>query len=107
MLDTYTVVAEPTRRRILDLLLKSDSSVTELARNLEISQPLLSKHLRTLRDSGLVQVRVDAQRRIYSLDPRPLEELDDWLDAYRAKWNKHVDALARHLEERKKPQEEW
>ncbi|GMA64384.1 metalloregulator ArsR/SmtB family transcription factor [Alicyclobacillus fastidiosus] len=105
MLDTYTVVAEPSRRRILDRLLQSDSSVTELANALGLSQPLVSKHLRALRESGLVQVQVDAQRRVYSLDAGPLAEIDEWLSAYRAKWNQHVDALEAHLDERKNARE--
>jgi DNA-binding transcriptional ArsR family regulator len=101
VLDTYAVVAEPSRRRILDRLLRSDCSVTELVQDLGLSQPLVSKHLRTLRESGLVRVQVDAQRRIYSLDARPLAEIDEWLSAYRMKWNQHVDALAEHLDQRK------
>ncbi|UOF90614.1 metalloregulator ArsR/SmtB family transcription factor [Fodinisporobacter ferrooxydans] len=106
MLDTYAVIAEPSRRRILDRLLQSDSSVTELAKDLGLSQPLISKHLRTLRESGLVQVQVQSQRRIYSLDARPLAEIDEWLSAYRLTWNRHVDALEQHLEQRKILREE-
>jgi DNA-binding transcriptional ArsR family regulator len=101
MLDTYAVVAEPSRRRILDRLLQSESSVTDLAKDLGLSQPLISKHLRTLRESGLVRVQVEAQRRIYSLDARPLAEIDEWLSAYRMTWNQHVDALVEHLDQRK------
>ncbi|MCL6599652.1 MAG: metalloregulator ArsR/SmtB family transcription factor [Alicyclobacillus macrosporangiidus] len=104
-MDTYAVIAEPSRRRILDRLLQSDSSVSELARDLGLSQPLISKHLRTLRESGLVQVRVEAQRRIYSLNAAPLAEIDEWLSAYRMRWNQHVDALAEHLEQRKRLRE--
>ncbi|WP_248929600.1 ArsR/SmtB family transcription factor [Paenibacillus hamazuiensis] len=106
MLDTYAVIAEPSRRRILDRLLKSDSSVTELVSDLGMSQPLISKHLRTLRASGLVRVKVEAQRRIYSLDAGPLAEIDEWLSAYRMTWNRHVDKLAEHLDRRKKLREE-
>ena len=105
MLDTYAVIAEPSRRRILDRLLCSPSNVTELSKELELSQPLVSKHLRTLRDSGLVQVRTEAQRRIYSLNAAPLAEVDEWLTAYRAMWNRHVDALAEHLDRRKREKE--
>jgi DNA-binding transcriptional ArsR family regulator len=76
MLDTYSVVADPSRRRILDRLLESDANVTELVNDLGFSQPLVSKHLRILRESGLVRFKVDAQRRIYSPDSRPLEEID-------------------------------
>ncbi len=101
MLDTYTVVAEPSRRRILDRLLQSDSSVTDLVNDLGLSQPLVSKHLRILRESGLVQVQVEAQRRIYTLDGRPLEEIDTWLSAYRKTWNHHVDRLGEYLDRKK------
>jgi len=105
VLDTYAVIAEPSRRRIMDRLLHGDASVTELARALDMSQPLVSKHLKTLRDSGLVRVKVDAQRRIYSLDSGPLAEVDEWLSAYRAKWNRHVDALDEYLNRQKKARE--
>jgi len=97
MLDTYAVIAESSRRRILDQLLQSDSSVTELVEKLGMSQPLVSKHLRTLRESDLVHVRVEAQRRIYSLNAEPLAAIDDWLSAYRKEWNRHVDALDEYL----------
>lgn len=106
MLDIYAVIAEPSRRRILDRLLKSDSSVTELTKDLGLSQPLISKHLRTLRESGLVRVQVKAQRRIYTLDARPLAEIDEWLSAYRKTWNRHVDALVEYLDQRKVSREE-
>ncbi len=105
LLDTYAVIAEPSRRRILDRLLRSPSNVTELSKDLGLSQPLVSKHLRTLRDSGLVQVQTEAQRRIYSLNAKPLAEVDEWLAAYRAMWNRHVDALAEHLDRRKRAKE--
>ena len=98
MVDLFAVVAEPSRRRILDRLLTSESSVTELVDVLGLAQPALSKHLRVLRDSGLVTTRVEAQRRIYALDGRPLAQIDDWLRAYRRTWNRHVDALAEHLD---------
>lgn len=101
MLDTYAVVAEPTRRRILDRLLQSDSSVTELVNDLGLSQPLISKHLRALRECGLVQVQTRAQHRIYCLNAEPLAEIDKWLNAYRKMWNKHVDALIEHLDQKK------
>lgn len=98
MLDVYTVVAEPSRRRILDRLLQSDASVTELVNDLGYSQPLVSKHLRILRESGFVYFKVEAQRRIYSLDSRPLAEIDAWLSAYRKTWNEHVDKLSEYLD---------
>jgi DNA-binding transcriptional ArsR family regulator len=95
----FDVVAEPTRRRILDRLLVGDASVGELVDDTGLSQPAVSKHLRVLREHGLVTVVVDAQRRIYALDSRPLTEIDDWLQAYRATWNRHVDALVEHLDQ--------
>jgi DNA-binding transcriptional ArsR family regulator len=101
VLDTYAVIAEPSRRRILDRLLRSDSTVNELVKDLGLSQPLISKHLRTLRDNGLVRVQIEAQRRIYSLDTSPLTEIDEWLSAYRRTWNQNVDALVEHLDQRK------
>lgn len=101
MLDTYTVIAEPSRRKILDRLLQSDASVTELVNDLGYSQPLVSKHLRILRESGLVRYEVDAQRRIYSLDSRPLAEIDAWLSAYRKTWEHHVDKLSEYLDRKK------
>lgn len=102
MLDTYTAVAEPSRRKILDRLLQSDASVTELVNDLGFSQPLVSKHLRILRECGLVRYRVDAQRRIYSLDSRPLVEIDNWLSAYRKTWNHHVDKMSEYLDRKKR-----
>lgn len=101
MLDMYAVIAEPSRRRIMDRLLRSDSSVSQLVDELGMSQPLVSKHLRTLRDSGLVRVKVVAQRRIYSLEAGPLAEVDEWLSDYRAKWNRHIDALDEYLKQKK------
>jgi DNA-binding transcriptional ArsR family regulator len=101
MLDPYTIVAEPSRRKILDRLLQSDASVTELANDLGYSQPLVSKHLRILRESGFVHFKVEAQRRIYTLDSRPLAEIDAWLSAYRKTWEHHVDKLSDYLDRKK------
>jgi DNA-binding transcriptional ArsR family regulator len=98
MATTFDVLAEPTRRRILDLLLEQPRSVGELVERLGLSQPGTSKHLRVLRDAGLVQVRVDAQRRWYELRPEPLAEVDAWLRPYRQLWAKSLDALERHLD---------
>jgi DNA-binding transcriptional ArsR family regulator len=95
----FAVLAEPTRRRILDQLRGSDRSVNELVTALAMSQPAISKHLKVLRDAGLVSRRTVAQQRIYRLDPRPLRELDDWLTPYRLLWTRHLDALERHLDE--------
>ena len=94
----FDVVAEPSRRRILDRLLRADASVGELVDDTGLSQPAVSKHLRILREHGLVTVVVDAQRRIYALNSRPLLEIDEWLQAYRKTWNRHVDALVDHLD---------
>lgn len=98
MASTFEVLAEPTRRQILDLLRESERSVGELVERLTISQPGVSKHLRVLRDAGLVQVHGEAQRRIYTIDPAPLAELDAWLVPYRVLWNDRLDALDHHLD---------
>ena len=99
MATTFEILAEPTRRRILDLLRERERSVGELVAALGTSQPGVSKHLRTLREAGLVVVRREAQRRWYGLDPAPLAEIDAWLAPYRALWESHLDALERHLDE--------
>jgi len=95
----FDVLAEPARRRILDLLLDSERSVGELVSELEMSQPAVSKHLRVLRTAQLVSVRVDAQRRLYRIRPAPLREIDDWLAPYRSLWRSSLDALERHLDQ--------
>ena len=96
---TFDVLAEPTRRRILDLLLDRERPVGELVKKLKLSQPGVSKHLRVLREVGLVSVRNDAQRRIYEIRPEPLEEIAEWLEPYRRLWADRLDALERHLDE--------
>lgn len=96
---TFDVLAEPKRRRILDLLRKGESPVGELVQALGMSQPAVSKHLRVLRHAGLVTVTADAQRRLYRLDPAPLKSLDEWLAPYRALWSSSLDALERRLDE--------
>jgi len=98
MATAFAVLAEPTRRQILDLLLERARPVGELVDVLGVSQPGVSKHLRVLRDSGLVRARADAQRRIYEIDPAPLAELDAWLEPYRRLWAGRLDALERHLD---------
>ena len=100
MATTFEVVAEPTRRRILDLLRERPRPVGELVEVLGLSQPGVSKHLRVLREGGLVGVRQDAQRRWYELRPEPLAEVDAWLAPYRRLWADRLDALERHLAER-------
>jgi DNA-binding transcriptional ArsR family regulator len=96
--SSFEVLAEPTRRRILDLLLVRPRLVGELTEALGLSQPGTSKHLRVLREAGLVRVRAEAQRRWYELRPEPLVELDAWLAPYRRLWEHHLDALERHLD---------
>lgn len=99
MQSTFEVVAEPTRRRILDLLRAGERPVGDLVAELAMSQPAVSRHLRVLRDAGLVATRIDAQRRVYRLDARPLAAMDEWLEPYRRLWAGRLDSLARHLDE--------
>jgi DNA-binding transcriptional ArsR family regulator len=91
------VIAEPTRRRILDAVRDGERSVGELVEQVGMHQPGVSRHLKVLRDAGLVEVRRDAQRRLYRLRPEPLMELDAWLEPYRAEWTARLDSLERHL----------
>jgi DNA-binding transcriptional ArsR family regulator len=95
--ETFEVLAEPNRRRILDLLLV-ERPVGDLVEGTGLSQPAVSKHLRVLRDAGLVEVRPVAQRRLYRVRPEPLMALDEWLAPYRALWSGRLDALAAHLD---------
>ena len=99
MTDPFTVVAEPTRRRILAELRSSDFSVGELVERLALPQPTVSKHLKVLRDNGFVVSRGDAQRRIYRLDGRPFAELETWLSPYRQLWENNLDRLEALLDE--------
>ena len=92
------MIAEPTRRRILDLLVDGERPVGDLVAELALSQPAVSRHLRVLRNAGLVRARTDAQRRLYRIDPEPLAALDDWLRPYRRLWAASLDSLARHLD---------
>ena len=96
---SFAVLAEPTRRDILDLLRDGERPVGDLVDRLRMSQPAVSKHLRVLRDAGLVDVRADAQRRLYRLRPEPLAEIDEWLAPYRRLWSRSLDKLETHLEE--------
>jgi DNA-binding transcriptional ArsR family regulator len=96
--SSFAILAEPNRRAILSLLLSSERSVGEIERELRLSQPSVSKHLRVLREAGFVEPRIEAQRRLYRLRPEPLMELDEWLVPFRRFWSKHVDALERHLD---------
>jgi DNA-binding transcriptional ArsR family regulator len=97
--DLIAVLAEPSRRRILDVLKEGERAVGELVEELGMSQPAVSKQLRILRDAGLVTVTVDAQRRLYRIRAEPLAALDAWLAPYRKLWNASLDRLERHLEE--------
>jgi DNA-binding transcriptional ArsR family regulator len=97
--STFDVLAEPTRRHILDLLRETERPVNELVTKLHISQPGVSKHLRVLREAGLVEVRIEAQRRYYRVRPEPLAEIDEWLRPYRRLGAHRLDALERHLDE--------
>ena len=98
MESVFEIIAEPNRRAILSLLVSSEQTVGDIERQLEMSQPAVSKHLRVLREAGFVEATVDAQRRVYRLKPEPLQEVDDWLEQFRRFWSAHVDALERHLD---------
>src|SRR5436190_9622193 len=98
MESVFAIIAEPNRRAILSLLASSQQSVGAIERRLRMPQPAVSKHLRVLREAGFVESTVDAQRRLYRLKPKPLQEVDDWLDQFRQFWSERVDALERHLD---------
>jgi len=98
MSAAFMVLAEPHRRRILDLLLEDERPVGDLVADLALSQPAVSKHLRVLREAGLVEVRADAQRRLYRVRLEPLRAIDDWLAPYRRLWASRLDALEAHLD---------
>lgn len=95
----WSVLVEPHRREVLSLLLERPRPVGEIVDRLGLSQPATSKHLRVLREAGLVRVRQEAQQRIYELDPAPLAELEDWLAPYRRFWEGRLDGLSRYLDE--------
>jgi DNA-binding transcriptional ArsR family regulator len=95
----FTALADPVRRRVVEVLRRGECSAGEIERALKVSQPATSKHLRVLREAGLVQVRRDAQRRLYRIDPRPLAAFDAWLTPYRQFWAGKLDALERHLDQ--------
>ncbi len=102
MESAFAVIAEPHRRAILSMLSSSEHSVGELMHRLRLPQPSVSKHLKILREAGLVESRVEAQRRVYRLNPKPLQEVDAWLAQFRRLWSKHVDALEQHLQRMEK-----
>ncbi len=96
--SVFEIIAEPSRRAILSLLVTSQQSVGEIERQLRMPQTTVSKHLRVLREAGFVESTVDAQRRLYRLKPEPLREVDAWLAPFRRFWSAHIDALERHLD---------
>lgn len=98
MQPVFEVIAEPNRRAILSLLASSEQSVGQIETRLKLPQPTVSKHLRVLRNAGLVEAQVAAQRRVYRIKPEPLKEIDTWLEHFRQFWSVHVDALERHLD---------
>ena len=98
-MDALAALAEPTRRRIVDVLRMRECTVSELVAAVGMSQPAVSKHLRVLREAGLVTAQTRAQQRVYRLEPGPFRELDAWLAPYRRFWDDRLDALERHLDE--------
>ena len=102
----FTVLAEPTRRRILDELVGTEASVGTLVDALALPQPTVSKHLRVLRDAGFVACRTQAQQRIYRVEPEPFRTVAAWLEPYRRLWDRHLDALERHLDTTPSPEEQ-
>jgi DNA-binding transcriptional ArsR family regulator len=101
-MKAFEVLAEPTRRQIVELLAEGEQSAGEIASHFSTSRPGISRHLRVLREHGLVRAREDAQRRIYSLDPAPLEELHEWVEHYRGFWANRLAALETEIHRRKK-----
>jgi DNA-binding transcriptional ArsR family regulator len=97
--SVFEIIAEPNRRAILSLLVSSEQTVGDIERQLRMSQPTVSKHLRVLREAGVVEATVDAQRRVYRLKAEQLQEVDEWLAPFRQLWSTHVDALERHLDQ--------
>ncbi|ONK10652.1 Transcriptional repressor SdpR [Streptomyces sp. MP131-18] len=101
MVDGFAVLADDTRRRILDLLRQAPRDVGEIVRALGLSQPNVSKHLRVLREAGLVEAGVEGRRRVYRLTDVPLRDVEEWLRPYRERWVRHFDALEEHLDRRR------
>lgn len=99
VIPPFEALAEPNRRRILELLGDRERPVGDLVANLSVSQPTVSKHLRLLREAGLVEVRGDAQRRLYRVRSEPLREMYEWLKPYRRLWERSLDRLEKHLDE--------
>ena len=101
--NAFAVLAEPTRRRILEELRESERSVGQLVERLAVRQPTMSKHLKVLREAGFVSSRAAAQQRLYRLELQRFEALDRWLAPYRRLWKEHLDALERHLDDQEEP----
>ena len=101
-MEVFSALAEPTRRRIIELLASGERSAGDLAKRFTLTQPAVSQHLRALRDAGLVRTRRDAQRRMYSIDGRGLAKIDAWLSRYRAFWTSRLDALERAIRDEDK-----
>ncbi len=99
--DTFAILAEPSRRSILDRLRAGEASVNSLSAQLQMTQPSVSKHLKVLKDAGFVSSRIDAQRRIYQLEFDRIKAIDAWLEPYRELWSRHLDALERHLDRKR------
>jgi DNA-binding transcriptional ArsR family regulator len=99
---TLVALAEPNRMRIVEMLRKGPSSVNEIAERLELSQPLVSKHLRVLREAGIVQVRAAAQQRVYELRPEPFEQLETWVGSFRRLWEQRLDSLDEYVQQMKR-----
>ena len=99
-MEAFAALSDPTRRHIVELLADGERSAGELARRFTLTQPAVSQHLRTLRDAGLVRVRRDAQRRMYSIDGRGLAQINEWLSRYRTFWNTRLNALERALHDK-------
>lgn len=100
--DAFQVLADPTRRRIVEVLRGGERQVNDVVERLDIHQSGVSRHLRILRDAGFVQVRPEGQRRLYSLRPEPFRELEEWLESYRGVWEDRLDRFGKAVEEKKK-----
>lgn len=96
-MDGFTALADPTRRRILELLGGGERAAGEIAAQFEASAPAISQHLKVLRETGWVRVRADRQRRIYRIEPDALGEVESWIERLRGEWNERLDALEREL----------
>lgn len=102
MADVFQILADPTRRRLVETLRRGERSVGELVDTVEIGQPGVSRQLAILQDAGFVVVRPDGRRRLYALRPEPFQELDDWMRGYRAMWDARLDRFSKELNKRKR-----